>query len=285
MKKFDITNTSDWRPVALVCLWSPGEDAVDYVEMLMDDIAEWIRADRNIDFWDYSIANKAADPAGRFANRGTCDHCGAWFLYGAAFKNDTTDETMIVGNICAAKIGLDTDEYADKLMRDKVRLMKARVVADKKMAALAPNRRAALEHKHYISSDLRANFRKWHSLSIKQWALAKKLVTDDATREKEKAEDPATPIPAPLLDGRHEFVGLILGVKWEADYYGNLTVPKIVFKDDRGFKMYGTAPAVLLDRELKGSQVSFWATVEKSREDDTFGFFKRPTKAVHKEAA
>ena len=55
MKKFDISNTSDWRPAALVCLYSPdtdteeGAEKADYIGMLMDDIAEWIRADYDID--------------------------------------------------------------------------------------------------------------------------------------------------------------------------------------------------------------------------------------------
>ena len=290
MKRFDISTMSDWRPAALVCLWSPGEDHIDYVEMLMDDIAEWMRADRDIDAWDYDIARKMADPAGRFANRGSCDHCGAHFLYGGAFKNAATDEIMIVGNICAAKLGLETDEYADKMARDKVRLIKARIESDRRMAALVPNRRAALENHHQISMDLRSKFRLWHSLSVGQWGLAKNLVAQVADRAEAEAENPPKPIPAALLDGRHEFSGEILGFKREPGFgYYDADILKMIFRDDRGFKLYGTTPSALFNEhntdDLRGMMVRFAATVERSNKDETFGFFKRPTKAAILEAA
>lgn len=43
-------------------------------------------------------------------------------------------------------------------------------------------------------------------------------------------------------------------------------------------RVYGTVPAALGD-VARGSHVKFVATVERSREDSTFGFFSRPTAA------
>jgi hypothetical protein len=49
-------------------------------------------------------------------------------------------------------------------------------------------------------------------------------------------------------------------------------------RDDRGFLVWGSVPAALGGIE-QGDRVQFNATVTKSDRDETFGFFKRPTKA------
>ena len=183
---------------------------------------------------------------------------------------------------------METDEYNDKLMRDRVRILKERIERDRRWNALAPNRRALLERdkEHYILCDLACKFRQWHSLSVKQWALAKKIARELDEEARELAEDPPQPIPEDLLEGRHDFEGVVLGFKREPGYWPtDPDVLKMVFKDDRGFKLYGTAPAGLFDNGyntdgLKNARVRFAAAVARSRDDETFGFIKRPTKAV-----
>jgi len=67
-------------------------------------------------------------------------------------------------------------------------------------------------------------------------------------------------------------------------------------KETDGNKVWGTVPeaAFLNDPEsgstlpldaLKGREVEFTAAVERSRDDEHFGFYKRPTKVTVKEVA
>ena len=286
MTNFD---PSSYKFAAAVYLYSPRSDeAADVAAMIMDDIADYHRADPNaFDFEDYEMAQKHADPAGRFATRGTCDHCGAAFHYGARFINDAGD-SLIVGNICATNtMGLTGHEYADRRIRQTVQAARSKAKADAKVAALAPNRRAALEYGHSISYDLRAKFRKYHSLSVKQWALAKKLKREGDERDARFAEERAqcNPIPADVLEGRTTIAGEVVSTKMQEGYYG--TTYKMLVKDDRGFKVWGTVPASIDEAVYNGRleddatiRVEFVATIEASDDDDTFGFFKRPAKAT-----
>jgi hypothetical protein len=58
----------------------------------------------------------------------------------------------------------------------------------------------------------------------------------------------------------------------------------MLVRDDRGFKVWGTVPSSLPNTD-RGDKVTFTASVERSNNDETFGFFKRPSKATLIEAA
>ena len=87
-----------------------------------------------------------------------------------------------------------------------------------------------------------------------------------------------------IVDGKQIITGEIISTKWvdEVYCYGQ-RILKMVVKDDRGFKVWGTVPRSIIeanDDALKGQRVTFSATVQASKDDDKFGFFKRPTKAA-----
>lgn len=102
-----------------------------------------------------------------------------------------------------------------------------------------------------------------------------------------KAEEVANVVP--VVEGRGEVTGEIVSIKWVDGEYGGAT--KVTVKDDRGFKVYGTLPAALVDafyekaggeswfEVAKGARVQFVAKVEAGREVG-FGFFSRPSKGV-----
>ena len=78
-------------------------------------------------------------------------------------------------------------------------------------------------------------------------------------------------IPAELTNGqRHEISGTVLSVK-NTYSYGNEVI-KMRVEDDRGFVVWGTNN---MNAEV-GDRGTFTATVCKSDNDPTFGFFKRP---------
>jgi hypothetical protein len=101
------------------------------------------------------------------------------------------------------------------------------------------------------------------SLSVKQWAFADKLAADRKV----------TPAPAPV--GRQTIKGVVVKTKTVESQFGvNF---KMVVKGD-GFMVYGSIPSSILSVEA-GDTVQFTATFEQSKDDQTFGFFKRPSKA------
>lgn len=283
MREFDFSNPELWRFHAICYLSSPGsEEHADYVAYLMEEMAALNDA-LDCYCWEYEDAKAAAPEDSRFGIKGTCDHCGAWFKYGAAYENTETGEVAIVGHICATNyLSLTGSEYANKRLREAAARARSKAEADRREAALAPNRRAALNTEGImvygsdLAADMRSKFRKYGSLSTRQWAFLKDMIRKKAERDAEKANEPTPePIPEELLDGRATFEGTVLGTKWQEDFYGGSL--KMLFRDDRGFKLWGTVPSGL--DAGKGDTIRFDAAASVSNDDPCFGFYKRPTKA------
>ena len=110
--------------------------------------------------------------------------------------------------------------------------------------------------------------------AIQSYLEAPKVAAAAAQRAAEQAELAAA---EPCPPGRVEITGEILTIKLQEGYYGDTW--KMLVKDDRGFKVWGSIPSSL--HASRGVRVSFMAAVEPSADDDKFGFFKRPTKAVN----
>lgn len=130
--------------------------------------------------------------------------------------------------------------------------------------------------------DALANYGK---LSPKQCDTVLKIIDGDAAKKAEwaKQREIENANAEPIVDGKQVITGEVLSLKTQYSQYGD--VIKMLVKDDRGFKVFGTVPqaiwdaAYTLDIEVKGQRVQFTATVEASKDDDKFGFFKRPTKS------
>ncbi len=128
-------------------------------------------------------------------------------------------------------------------------------------------------------------------LSPRQVDAVLESKTREETWAKERAaEDARRPAPAPLpvTKERVEICGEVASAKWKDSEYGGAM--KMLVIDDRGFKVWGTIPESLLEipdsisvtgsRPLsRGDRVRFAAGIEPSKDDDTFGFFSRPTDA------
>ena len=136
--------------------------------------------------------------------------------------------------------------------------------------------------------DLLSRARRFGSLSDAQLACLvkgyEKSKVRDAERAAEQAAEAARVEAAePVLNGRQTVTGHVISTKWVDSQYGGSL--KMLVRDDRGFKLWGTVPASLGYSELgerslaKGDRISFTATLEQSKDDEKFGFFKRPTKA------
>ena len=132
----------------------------------------------------------------------------------------------------------------------------------------------ALEKADGFAANVLESVLKNLSMSDKQ----KNIIERGLERVAEKAAEEALP-KLPVPEGRIEITGKVKGFKETEDRftYGGGTILKMIVQDDRGFKVYGTVPSGL--RLERGDRVTFRATVEQSRDDEFFGFFKRPAKA------
>lgn len=135
-------------------------------------------------------------------------------------------------------------------------------------------------------AELHASARRYGVLSEKQLAFLTKLMAEldeaaarlpelRAAREAEAAAKAA--IPA-LAEGRQVITGTVVGGKWvDSDYGPYSGAWKITVLLEGGQRLYGTCPKAL--RGEKGDVITFTAAVQVSKDDPTFGFYKRPTQA------
>lgn len=282
MIKFDFTNTDAWQFIAVVFLASArSEDGAEIAEMIADDMMCANDADDDVAIWDYTDASKACTKDSRFDQRGTCDHCGAHFNYGAAYKNG--DDVAIVGNICATnKLCMTAHQYADaklrravKAARTKLRMSKKRANNEHIVANVFPaDLRDALNFDHGINASIKDFFVNHGTLSSRQVDLIFKLKLEVEARPAEPEWSDVKEIEGNGVD----MVGVILATKLVDGMYD--TVLKMLVHVEGDYKVWGTYPTFKCDSSpTKGDRISFTANVEVSPKDAKFGFFKRPRKA------
>ena len=85
-------------------------------------------------------------------------------------------------------------------------------------------------------------------------------------------------VKVPVVTGEKILVsGKIIQIAVKETEWGYRDVMTV--KDDRGFKVWGTQPSKAMSAVI-GDSITFVADIEVSSEDESFGFFKRPTKVV-----
>lgn len=88
---------------------------------------------------------------------------------------------------------------------------------------------------------------------------------------------PAAPVVKTACPvGRATITGTVISVDVKENDYGTRHVMTV--RDDAGFTVWGSQPSALFPQ--RGDRITFTATVERSDRDESFGFFKRPTKAT-----
>jgi hypothetical protein len=121
---------------------------------------------------------------------------------------------------------------------------------------------------------LQTKLLRWDSLSDAQAAAANKAIDQHLEREAAKAEN------APAPEGRIEFTGEITSARWDDNGYGVAFKVRVVTAE--GWAAWGTLPSHLVGElvpsEAKGIKVTIHATLERSADDHSFAFFKRPSK-------
>ena len=239
---------------------------------------------------------------GNMTRRGRCDHCGAGPLrYVVFFKHLPTDVGVTVGVACAHKLSLSSKSEYQRERDRKERHRVAKRDAWRKMDEshervyqyLYERVNEKLDYGHGgFFHDLLHKLNRYGELTEKQTAAVLRAM--DRDREKaEQRQAEADAAEGPLVEGRREVVGEVLGTKVQDGFYGDAL--KMLVREDDGNKVWGTVPQALLDQVyemdkddddfdgtkklLPGKRVRFTALVLRSDRDEHFGFFKRPTKA------
>jgi hypothetical protein len=106
------------------------------------------------------------------------------------------------------------------------------------------------------------------------WQLSSQFV-----RDHDRAAKDAARADFPITNKRVTVTGQILSTKVVENGFG--TCIKMLVETDEGWKCWGTVPSSLSDNAIgRGTRIQFDAKLERSRDDRSFGFFSRPTKAV-----
>lgn len=221
----------------------------------------------------------------KFADNGTtgqCTVCSTHFVYGEVWRHDPTGEHIHVGHICANKYNLLADYSEHELAYKRFRAARAREIQRrlkaekvKEILSSVEGLEQALETPHEIVEDIKSRFHRVGRISEKQIALVFKLCRESFApkRMKKKASVPV---------GRQTVQGRVVSTKLVESYYGSqLKMLVEVSTDDGFYRVFGTVPGSLYGFEIAGGDktVEFTANFERSRDDESFGFFKRPSRA------
>jgi hypothetical protein len=131
-----------------------------------------------------------------------------------------------------------------------------------------------------ILNDMGHKVERYGELSDKQIAFARKILgwlveADERLAEKEAVAAAKVAAGVKVESGRQVIEGTVTTLKWQDSDYGMTRKMRVVSGD---LAYWGTVPAAI-DHVEKDQRVRFTATVEPSRDDPAFGFFKRPSKA------
>lgn len=121
-------------------------------------------------------------------------------------------------------------------------------------------------------NNIKHSMMRFGSLTEKQVAAVRKNIERARERFEERENAPE------VVEGKQVFEGEVLSLKETSacyDYRNVTTQLKMLVKDARGFKLYGSVPKALVDDIKIGDTVKISATVKKSK-DNGFGFFSRP---------
>lgn len=216
-----------------------------------------------------------------------CAHCGARFAYGSIFEHPEHGYVAI-GHTCAAdRFSCDTRIQLRQTAARKTG-EKARQAAKAKAAfydSLSPELLAAFQVDHHIITSIRANGERYGSISERQGDLVLKLAVETLEAAELARDEPETPdeVPVPETD-LATITGTVISVKWkDSDYSyngGSLKLTVEVDHPDGVYILWGTCPAAISDAE-RGQRIRMTVRdVERSTRDESFGFYKRPTKAT-----
>lgn len=218
---------------------------------------------------------------GNYKAKSTCDHCGASFYWGNIYRHRPTNQIIVVGHICAERFHL---ESRGAWIQEQVRRQKE--ANERRNSTLNAARQWLTENQdlipiigeeaqptHHILINLKNNLFQWGQLTEKQAELARKI---DKELKTPKVEGLKTDV---IVGKAITITGRVIITRANKSSFGYHQMEyKMLVEDDRGFRVWGSIPSSIGSTE-RNDRVTFIADTERSKEDSSFGFFKRPRKA------
>ena len=227
-----------------------------------------------------------AGKAGRVAygDGSRCDHCGARIRYVGLFRHTPSGDVIAVGQTCAEG-RMTYDKATFDRLRKEAQLDRAaqRILIEwNQFKADRPQVEwdtLAESNNEFIVDVLRKG-RRNGNLSDRQVEAIVESHNRDIEFAAKRAEEAANALPTMSVPEGNGLIveGKVLTTKWqESDYGDTLKMLVEVELDGHTFKVWGSVPRAI-DPE-RGDHVRFTANFERSGDDQSFGFFKRPRKA------
>ena len=201
-----------------------------------------------------------------------CSICGMPFRYGDVWEHTPTGLHLVAEqgghDLIADRCEYDAARNTEIERRKRMEARRGIRRQYRKILTANPGLGAALKTNHYIVMDIRDKFLTWGHISPKQIrkviGIAERQVQSDLE---------------PVVEGRYEMEGLVLAAEYKPGYTANSEILKmlVLCSCPGRFKVWGTAPKGWSD--IKGRRVRFTARVKSSPDDESFGYFSRPTKA------
>lgn len=238
------------------------------------------------------IHKVSANPVTGERGMNQCHHCGAWLRYVAVLEYVPSGEYVAVGETCLenrfdrATADFHAMRKQAQLDREKQRIVKAREAfcnSNPDLAFLADRTQdswpEAVKGNSFAGS-LSFALGRYGNLTDRQIEAIRPAIEKMIARFEEKQAAALLPEveKVPVVEGKVTIVGEVVSERYQDSDYG--PTHKMLVKDDRGFRVWGTVPANLSTYIQAGDRVAFSATVTAKDGEIDFGFFKRPTKAT-----
>ena len=215
--------------------------------------------------------------AGNHERKGTCDHCGAAFIYKAVYRH-AGGEHIVVGLDCATNAFPSTN-----LEHDRKQLAKARKARKSRIESDRLESEFFAEYPQYAwvkgswIDNIVHQVRAGRPITERQFELLERetLKMDMQKRDSDCEQGEAWTGGITQKGKRFHVVGTILGTKMVEGYYGAYTHKMLVQAGED--KIWTTVPGDLeYGYELKGAGVEFDVALEEK--EPGFYIGKRPTK-------
>jgi len=228
----------------------------------------------------------------------SCEHCGTAIRHTYTIRA-ADGFTFVVGSDCVAKTGdaglikeiktfqAERRAIAREARRQlgiESRAKRMRAAAEAFLAARPELADALTNGTHEIVRDMAVKVQKWGSLSDAQIGLALRLYAEQIMGGSIGClPPPDVAVPASVTSvKRAELSVVILGTKVVESMYGDTLKALYAVRTPEGmWKGWGTIPSgaheYRRDGEWKGATFRMRASVELSKDDPGFAFFKRPT--------
>lgn len=253
------------------------------------------------------LANSPTSIYGKGQRGCQCDHCGARIRYTGVVKHIPTGTFMAMGEDCLNRLSIENKEaFKLKFIRDfahnmavhqkkldaRAAFLKAHVGLDvcfdwmEQLTTPALAETAGWNEKRRVGriaggkqtvADISAKLTEYGSLSDKQVELCHKILREVTQLMAEPAQPEEKLDMAPT--GKVSVVGKVLSTKIVSSMYGDTFKMLLLTESPSKFKLWVTVPSAISGDIENGAKVRLTCTVEPSKDDNTFAFGSRPSKA------